>query len=92
MSFDTGQLVKVFDLPDGANRAVIPDEKTVIYNAKKSDVDNLWSQPIDGGEPKQLTKSRPRQSSTSGARATANSSRSPRGTSSSDIILIKDFQ
>ena len=35
VSFDSGQLIKAFDPPDGATRAVIPDEKTIIYNAKK---------------------------------------------------------
>ena len=92
VSFDSGQLVKAFDPPDGANRAVLPDEQTVIYNAKKSDVDNLWSRPIDGGEPKQLTKF------TSETIYNFSLSRDfkkyaiARGTSSSDIILIEDFQ
>ena len=92
VSFETGELVKVFDPPDGAIRAVIPDEKTIIYNAKKSDVDNLWSQPIDGGEPKQLTKFT---SETIFNFARSRDSKQfavARGTSSSDIILIKDFQ
>lgn len=92
VTFDTGQLVKVFDLPDGANRAVIPDEQTMIYNNKKSDVDNLWSRPIDGGEPKQLTKF---MSDTIYSFARSRDGKQfaiARGSSSSDIILIKDFQ
>ena len=92
VTFDTGQLVKVFDLPDGVNRAVLSDEQTVIYNNKKLDVDNLWSRPIDGAEPKQLTKFM--------SETIYNFARSrdgkrfaiARGSSSSDIILIKDFQ
>ena len=92
VAFDTGQLVKVFDLPDGANRFVLPDEKTLIYNAKKSDVDNLWSQPIDGGEPKQLTKFTTENSYNFAPSRDFKKYAITRGTSSSDIILIKDFR
>ncbi|HEY5839635.1 MAG TPA: protein kinase [Pyrinomonadaceae bacterium] len=92
VSFDTGQLVKAFDLPDGANRGVLSDEKTVIYNAKKSDVDNLWSRPIDGGEPKQLTKFMSETIYNFSLSRDFKKYAIARGTSSSDIILIKDFQ
>lgn len=91
VTFDTGQLVRVFDLPDGANRAVVPDEKTVIYNAKKSDIDNLWSRPLDGGEPKQLTRFTSENVYNFAASRDFKKYAISRGTSSSDIILIKDF-
>jgi Tol biopolymer transport system component len=92
VTFDTGQLVKVFDLPDGVNRAVLPDEQTVIYNNKKSDVDNLWSRPVDGGEPKQLTRFLSETIYNFGRSRDGKQFAIARGTSSSDIILIKDFQ
>lgn len=91
VTFDAGQLVKVFDLPDGAGRLVMPDEKTLIYNATKADVDNLWSQPIDGGEPKQLTKFTSENCYGYSPSRDFKKYAITRGTSSSDIILIKDF-
>ncbi|HEX5703515.1 MAG TPA: protein kinase [Pyrinomonadaceae bacterium] len=91
VTFDTGQLVKVFDLPDGVNRAVLTDEQTAIFNMKKADVDNLWSKPIDGGEPKQLTKFTSENSYNFAPSRDFRKFAITRGTSSSDIILIKDF-
>jgi Tol biopolymer transport system component len=91
VTFDTGQLDKVFDLPDGAGRLVMPDEKTLIYNATKADVDNLWSQPIEGGEPKQLTKFTSENCYGYSPSRDFKKFAITRGTSSSDIILIKDF-
>ena len=32
-----------------------PDGRTVAYAATRGGVSNLWSQPLDGGPPKQLT-------------------------------------
>jgi Tol biopolymer transport system component len=92
VSFDTGQLVKVFDLPDGANRVVMPDEQTIIYNAKKSDVDNLWSKPIDGGEPKQITKFTSEIIFNFAPARDFKQFAVSRGTDAADIILIKDFR
>jgi Tol biopolymer transport system component len=89
--FDTGELVRAFDLPAGANRFVMPDEKTLIYNATKSDVDNLWSQPIDGGEPKQRTRFTAEDSYNFAPSRDFKKFAITRGTSSSDIILIKGF-
>jgi Tol biopolymer transport system component len=33
----------------------LPDGKSVAYINNKAGVSNIWSQPIDGGSPKQLT-------------------------------------
>jgi serine/threonine protein kinase len=92
VSFDTGQLVKAFDLPEGSTRGVLPDEQTIIYTNKRSDVDNLWSRPIDGGEPKQVTKFISETIYNFSPSRDFKKYAITRGTSSSDIILIKDFQ
>ena len=91
VSFDTGQLTKVFDLPPKAGAWWMTDEKTLIYIEDRDDVSNLWTVPLDGGTPKQLTKFtsenifafRPSRDGKRFAIA--------RGTGSSDIVLIKDF-
>jgi Tol biopolymer transport system component len=31
------------------------DGKSVLYSVNKNNVSNIWSQSIDGGEPKQIT-------------------------------------
>jgi Tol biopolymer transport system component len=91
ISFETGQLVKVFDVPQQARFWWMNDEKTIIYSEDRDSVGNLWSMPVEGGTPKQLTKFtsdvifnfRP---SPDGKRFAV-----VRGTSSTEIILIKGF-
>jgi hypothetical protein len=67
-------------------------ERTLIYREQSDGVDNLWSVPVEGGSPKQLTKF------TSeiifGFRASRDGKHFAivRGTSSADVILIKDFR
>jgi serine/threonine protein kinase len=59
MSFDGGPITKTFQVP--ANGTVTtfiqwaPDGKSVLYSVNNSNVSNIWSQPIDGGQPKQIT-------------------------------------
>ena len=91
VSFETGQLVKVFDVPQRATDWVLTDERTIIYSEERESVDNLWSMPIEGGTATQLTKF------TSESIFTFNPSRDGkrfvlvRGTSSTEIVLIKGF-
>jgi serine/threonine protein kinase len=49
-----GKPVKTFALKGGGYRWM-PDGRSLAYFARKDGVDNIWSQPIDGGTPKQLT-------------------------------------
>lgn len=48
----TGKPVKVFDLKENTQIRWKPDGRSVTY-IKDS---NIWEQPVEGGEPKQLTK------------------------------------
>ncbi len=90
--FDGGPPTKIFDLPAGSARLTLGDDRTVLYIERNGDIDNIWSKPLDGGQPKQLTKF------TSeyifrGAPSRANKQFAvSRGTSSADVILIKDFR
>ncbi|MDQ3252931.1 MAG: hypothetical protein M3R15_03325, partial [Acidobacteriota bacterium] len=54
--FEGGQPVRVFDLStiSGILRWT-PDGRTLAYINTQRGVSNIWSQPIDGGAPKQLT-------------------------------------
>lgn len=90
--FEGGAPTKIFDLPARANRVSLLDERTVFYTERNDDVDNIWSRPIDGGTPKQLTRFT---SEYIFAYAPSRDNKQfavSRGTSSADVILIKDFR
>ena len=59
ISFDTAQEVKTFSAQaSGTVLAVIqwaPDSKAIQYTVTGSNLTNIWSQPLDGGPPKQIT-------------------------------------
>jgi Tol biopolymer transport system component len=56
IDFETGQTVKTIDIPPTNNILDWgPDGKTVLYVDTRNGVSNIWSQPIAGGPPKQLT-------------------------------------
>jgi serine/threonine protein kinase/Tol biopolymer transport system component len=52
--FEGGRPVKTFILPAGFVRWT-PDGRALTYVDSRSGVSNIWSQPIEGGPPKQLT-------------------------------------
>jgi Tol biopolymer transport system component len=53
-----GPPVKTFPQPSGfsMNARWMPDGGSIVYGVRKGGVTNLWAQPIDGGEPKQITR------------------------------------
>ncbi|MGQ0542139.1 MAG: protein kinase domain-containing protein [Blastocatellia bacterium] len=58
VSLEDGELIRVLDETSIAKSRVIrwsPDGKSVIYIDGKNQVDNLWSQPLNKSEAKQLT-------------------------------------
>ena len=52
-----GSPVKTFPFPSGLSLPFrwTPDGKSIMYALRRRGVGNLWVQPIEGGEPKQLT-------------------------------------
>jgi eukaryotic-like serine/threonine-protein kinase len=58
MPFDGGVPVKILDIPMGIGTQDFqwtPDGRALIYIVTQDEVSNLWQQPVEGGEPKQLT-------------------------------------
>jgi eukaryotic-like serine/threonine-protein kinase len=56
IEFATGKTVKTIDIPPTNNILDwSADGRTVLYVDTRSGVSNIWSQPIAGGPPKQLT-------------------------------------
>jgi TolB protein len=58
ISFDGGEQVKTIDLPRSAQPIAFawsPDGRSVAFIDDRSGIPNVWSQPLDGSGPKQLT-------------------------------------
>ena len=56
IDFATGQTVHTIDIPPtNQNLKWTPDGRSVLYVDARGGVSNIWSQPIDGSPPRQLT-------------------------------------
>jgi TolB protein len=92
IDFASGQTVKVIDMPANDNNfAWSADGRSVLFVQRRSGISNLWSQPIDGGAPKQLTFFK---SDLTFAFALSKDGKSlalSRGTVSNDVVLIADL-
>jgi Tol biopolymer transport system component len=89
-----GPPVKTFTIPNGAitTRGWSADGRALIYGVTQKGVTNLWSQPIDGSPPKQLTNFASEiifgfDLSRDGKQVAL-----ARGTQSSDVVLISNFK
>jgi len=60
-SIDGGEPIKTFAIKNSISTSVLPsiqwsnDGRSVLYASTINNVSNIWSQSIDGGEPKPLT-------------------------------------
>jgi len=102
VSFDGGAPIKFLDIPVAVGsspsfglRQVIhwmPDSRAIAYMDMKDGVSNIWAQPIDGGQPRQMT------TFTSGEIFWFDLSRDgkpslfSRGTIIKDVVLISNFK
>ena len=95
--FDGGEPVKTIDLPRTAIPwpwfVWMPDGRAIAYgDVGGSGTQNVWSQPIDGSAPKQLTNFK---SEFAGSFAFSRDGKQIavlRGTSTNEIVLIKGFR
>jgi Tol biopolymer transport system component len=57
LPFTGGQPIKVFDIPTVNGRILrwSPDGRAITYIETRGGISNIWSQPIEGGEPRQMT-------------------------------------
>ncbi|MFN2453129.1 MAG: protein kinase [Pyrinomonadaceae bacterium] len=91
-----GQPTKIFDPAAGAetlaNLRWSADGRAIVYVITRNGVSNLWAQPVDGGQPKQITNF------TSDRIFWFDFSRDgkqlalSRGTINSDVVLINNFK
>ena len=91
IDFNTGQTVKTFDIPPTNN--VLDwsaDGSQVLYVDTRNGVSNIWSQPITGGAPKQLTNFKSDQVFMFDLSRDGKQLVVSRGTVSRDVVLITD--
>jgi Tol biopolymer transport system component len=55
MAFEGGPPMKRFDTPQSARFQWAADGRSLLYTKNEGGVENIWSQPIAGGTPKQIT-------------------------------------
>ncbi len=94
MPFEGGEPVKTIDLPRSVQPlafAWMPDGRAIAYLDNASGILNVWSQPIDGSAPKQLTNFKS-EFVTSFAISRDGTIAAYRWSATRDIVLIKDFR
>jgi len=92
--FEGGDPVKTIDLPRSVQPlalAWMPDGRSIAYLDNGSGILNIWSQPVDGGAPKQLTNFKS-EFVNSFALARDGKIAVYRWSATRDIVLIKDFR
>ena len=94
--FAGGDPVKVFDVPSSVNLAAglrwTPDGRALNYIDTINGVSNIWSLPLDGGPPKQLTDFKTDQIFWFDFSRDGKQLALSRGTQTSDVVLIRDFR
>ena len=59
MPFDSQGEIKEYPLPASGTASVVTmwsqDGKAILFSVVSNNVSNIWSQPLDGGPPKQVT-------------------------------------
>jgi serine/threonine protein kinase len=94
--FAGGDTVKVFDVPSSVNITAglrwTSDGRALTYIDTINGVSNIWSLPLDGGPPKQLTDFKTDQIFWFDFSRDGKQLALSRGTQTSDVILIRDFK
>jgi len=92
--FEGGEPVKTIDLPRSVQPlafAWMPDGRSIAYLDNASGILNVWSQPLDGSSPQQLTNFKS-EFLTSFAISRDGTIAAYRWSATRDIVLIKDYR
>jgi Tol biopolymer transport system component len=90
-----GEPIRIFDLPsEAAPRRMqwSPDSSAITYIIGQGRADNIWSQPIDGSPPKQLTDFKTSFIHCFAWSRDGKELAMARGTQTHDVVLIKNFR
>jgi serine/threonine protein kinase/Tol biopolymer transport system component len=94
--FEGGEPIKTFAFREGSRVQTLaqwsPDGKAIHYTVTNNNITNIWSQPTEGGEPKQITQFK--DSLMNGFAWTRDGKTlvCTRGTSTRDAVLITDIR
>jgi Tol biopolymer transport system component len=91
---DGGKPIKVFDLPSAPEKDIrwSPDGRALTYVTHQNGVSNIWSYPLDGSQPKQLTDFKTDHIYNFKWSPDGKNLVLARGTTTSDVVLIRDFR
>ncbi len=94
MPFEGGEISKTFDVPHTAwgNLRWTPDGNALTYIATVGGVSNIWSQPVPGGAPKQLTEFKADQIFWFSWSGDGKQIVSSRGAETNDVVLVSNFR
>ncbi len=94
ISIEGGPPIKIFELPGPFDRPIrwTPDGRALAYIVTRGSVSNLWSQPLAGGPPKQLTEFTTHQIFDFAWSRDGRQLALSRGVVNSDVVLISDFR
>ena len=90
-----GLPIQMIDAPDVLRSRVFrwsPDGRAIIYVARTNGIDDLWIQPLDGGPPKQITRFESDRIYRFDLSYKGEGFALARGSESSDVVVISDFQ
>jgi eukaryotic-like serine/threonine-protein kinase len=91
-----GQPTKILPMPSSvvplAGFGWTPDSSALVYVQKRSGVSNIWSQPINGDPPKQLTNFKSDLIFRFALSADGSDFVLARGRQTRDVVLIRDFR
>lgn len=93
MDLATHKVLHDFDVPFGAGAvAFAPDNRSVDYLITRNGAANLWAQPVDGGDPRQITNF-PSGESTAAFAWSADGKQlfMSRGITKRDVVMIMNF-
>ncbi|HEX8475777.1 MAG TPA: winged helix-turn-helix domain-containing protein [Pyrinomonadaceae bacterium] len=93
LPIEGGQPIKTFDLPQTAraNTLWTPDGRAVTYLDSRDGPTNIWSQPLDGTAPRQLTHFKTDGVGAYGWSLNGKQLVYSRGVETTGVVLIKDF-
>jgi eukaryotic-like serine/threonine-protein kinase len=94
ISSDSGQIVKIFDVPGSGFRAInwMVDGRAFAYTEERNGVTDIWRQPLKGGGPEQVTKFNEGHVYSFAWSRDGRQLAIARGSKSSDVVLITAFR
>jgi eukaryotic-like serine/threonine-protein kinase len=94
MAFEGGPSTKRFNIPHGELTAFrwAADGRSLLYSKSEGGVSNLWSQPIAGGTPKQITHFNNEEIDDFDVSRDGKRLVMSRGTPKQDVVLIRDLR